>query len=81
MGLFDDVVLFGKYDGYVGEVFYFGVVDDEGVDVEVVGGENVGNVGEDVGFVLDEVVEDMVFWRGDGGGGGFVEDVGYGCLG
>lgn len=80
-GLLDDAVLPGKHDGHAGEVLYFGVADDEGVDVEAAGGENAGNAGEDAGLVLDEAVEDMALRRGDGGGGGLVEDVGHSCLG
>ena len=76
--LFDDAVLAGEHDCHAGEVFDFGVADDEGVDVEAAGGEDTGDAREDTRFVLHQAVEDVAFWGQGGWDGGFVEDGGDG---
>lgn len=56
----------GEHDGHAGEIFDFGVADDEAVDVEAAGGEDAGDAAQDAGLVLHEAIEDVAFGREGG---------------
>ena len=69
---------------HAGEVWNFGVTDDEAVDVETTGGEDTGDAGEDARLILHKAIQNVSFWRAGRWEGGFVKDGGdggWGCEG